>query len=281
MNINELEHLTGITRQNIRFYEKKGLLHPIRNSENNYRQYTQEDLIMLKTIKLLRKLDFSLEDIRKVLTGETPLHAILEQHLKELQTRQQKLETCIDVCKDLLKTDTETLDLDRTFEKMEHIEQKGGKFMSIIEDYKRYSASQHKQSFSFMPDTMVMNTTEFSEALFQYAKENYQNLVLLKEDMNPIFELDGVEYKAQRIFGRFGAIVQCTMTHPEDYDLKDISKKRKMLYRLINRPYILLLLVFIFMAISRKSIGWAALVAVMTFPYLIWLYLGGWSRWDR
>lgn len=132
-----------------------------------------------------------------------------------------------------------------------------------------------------MPDTMVMNTTEFSEALFQYAKENYQNLVLLKEDMNPIFELDGVEYKAQRIFGRFGAIVQCTMTHPEDYDLKDISKKRKMLYRLINRPYILLLLVFIFMAISRKSIGWAALVAVMTFPYLIWLYLGGWSRWDR
>ncbi len=28
MNINELERLTGITKQNIRFYEKKGLLHP-------------------------------------------------------------------------------------------------------------------------------------------------------------------------------------------------------------------------------------------------------------
>ena len=44
MNINELERLTGITRQNIRFYEKKGLLHPMRNSENNYREYSQEDL---------------------------------------------------------------------------------------------------------------------------------------------------------------------------------------------------------------------------------------------
>ena len=60
MNINELERLTGITKQNIRFYEKKELLHPARNSENNYREYTQEDLTRLKAIKLLRKLDFSL-----------------------------------------------------------------------------------------------------------------------------------------------------------------------------------------------------------------------------
>lgn len=56
MNINELERLTGITRQNIRFYEKKGLLYPKRNPENNYREYTEEDVTTLKTIKLLRKL---------------------------------------------------------------------------------------------------------------------------------------------------------------------------------------------------------------------------------
>ena len=60
MNINELERLTGITKQNIRFYEKKELLHPIRNSTNNYREYSEDDLTTLKTIKLLRKLDFSL-----------------------------------------------------------------------------------------------------------------------------------------------------------------------------------------------------------------------------
>ena len=35
MNINELERLTGITKQNIRFYEKKELLHPVRNTVNN------------------------------------------------------------------------------------------------------------------------------------------------------------------------------------------------------------------------------------------------------
>ena len=69
MNINELERLTGITKQNIRFYEKKELLHPVRNPENNYREYSEEDVTTLKTIKLLRKLDLSVDDIRSVLSA--------------------------------------------------------------------------------------------------------------------------------------------------------------------------------------------------------------------
>lgn len=272
MNINELERLTGITKQNIRFYEKKELLHPMRNSENNYREYSEEDLNTLKKIKLLRKLDVSLEDIHKVLSEEMTLHTVLEQHLNELETRQQRLKACIDVCRDLLETDTESLDLDGTFDKMDQIERNGGKFMSIIEDYKRYSAAQRKRSFSFMPDTMIMNPEEFSEALFQYADENNQKLTFIKGGMYPTFELDGVEYTAQRSFSRFGATVHCTMTHPEEYGMEDIPQKRKLLYKLINGPYILLLLIFIMMAISRQSIGWAALVAVMIFPYLIWVF---------
>ena len=66
MNINELENKTGVTKQNIRFYEKKGLLHPKRNSLNNYREYTQEDLRTLQMIKMLRRLDMSLEEIHRV-----------------------------------------------------------------------------------------------------------------------------------------------------------------------------------------------------------------------
>ncbi len=54
MNIQELERITGITRQNIRFYEKKGLVHPPRNAANNYREYTQENVRTLQIIKALR-----------------------------------------------------------------------------------------------------------------------------------------------------------------------------------------------------------------------------------
>ena len=79
MNINELEHLTGITKQNIRFYEKKELIQPMRNLANNYREYSADDLARLKTIKLLRKLDLPLEDIGKILSEEMPLQTALEE----------------------------------------------------------------------------------------------------------------------------------------------------------------------------------------------------------
>lgn len=113
MNINELERLTGITKQNIRFYEKKGLIHPIRNSANNYREYSDNDLTRLKIIKLLRKLDLSLEDIGKILSEESSLHTSLQQHLHQLENRQKELNGCIDICKSLLHTELESLNADK------------------------------------------------------------------------------------------------------------------------------------------------------------------------
>ena len=48
MKINEAEKLAGITRKNIRFYEKEGLLNPGRSLENGYRDYQPEDVETLK-----------------------------------------------------------------------------------------------------------------------------------------------------------------------------------------------------------------------------------------
>ena len=48
MKINEVEERVGITKRNIRYYEKEGLLSPGRNSENGYRDYADEDVEALK-----------------------------------------------------------------------------------------------------------------------------------------------------------------------------------------------------------------------------------------
>ena len=53
MRIKEVEDLVGITKKNIRFYEKEGLLTPGRELENSYRDYTEEDVSRLRIIKLL------------------------------------------------------------------------------------------------------------------------------------------------------------------------------------------------------------------------------------
>ena len=81
MTIKELERRTGLPRTSIRFYEQEELLHPERK-ENNYRDYSEEDVRTLKKIKLLRRLSLDLEDIRRLQAGELPLgQALSEQAL--------------------------------------------------------------------------------------------------------------------------------------------------------------------------------------------------------
>ena len=43
MKIKEVENRVGMTRANIRYYEKEGLLGTTIRNENNYREYTEEN----------------------------------------------------------------------------------------------------------------------------------------------------------------------------------------------------------------------------------------------
>ena len=72
MVIKEVEMLTGMTRANIRFYEKEGLISPAR-SDNGYRDYSEAEVEELRKIKLLRVLGLSLEDIRAAQSGQKEL----------------------------------------------------------------------------------------------------------------------------------------------------------------------------------------------------------------
>ena len=64
MTIKDVEKLTGLTAKSIRYYEEKGLLIVKRNKENSYRSYSEADVNRLKEIKLLRYLEFCIEEIR-------------------------------------------------------------------------------------------------------------------------------------------------------------------------------------------------------------------------
>ena len=73
MKINEVEAAVGVTKKNIRFYEEEGLISPRRESGNGYRSYSEADVERLRRIKLLRKLDVPLAEIRQMLEGECTL----------------------------------------------------------------------------------------------------------------------------------------------------------------------------------------------------------------
>lgn len=117
MNIKEAEALSGVSRRNIRFYEQKGLLKPGRNSENDYREYTEADIEALKRIRALRMVDMPLEQIREVMEGTLPLQTAVAAHKKKLQTQIRELETAMQFCDEF--TAAETVDFDEILRRMD------------------------------------------------------------------------------------------------------------------------------------------------------------------
>lgn len=82
MKINEVEAAVGVTKKNIRFYEEEGLISPSREPGNGYRSYSQADVERLRRIKLLRKLDVPLAEIREMLEGQRTLAEGMSQQLE-------------------------------------------------------------------------------------------------------------------------------------------------------------------------------------------------------
>ncbi len=132
MKIRQVEELVGITKKNIRFYEDQGLL-KIERAENGYREYHEKDIRRLKEIKLFRKLDFSLEDIRAMFFGQNTLQYCLHKQLDGLEKQKELLEKREFICQSMLDEHLmyDALILDEWLDKMECMEKEGKVFMDI------------------------------------------------------------------------------------------------------------------------------------------------------
>lgn len=106
-NIKDVENELGITRANIRFYEREGLLSPIRK-ENGYRDYTDEEIIILKKIVIFRKLGLSVADIKGVFDGSVKLQNTIKSNVENLEKSMVDLDTAMDVCDEII---SENIDL--------------------------------------------------------------------------------------------------------------------------------------------------------------------------
>lgn len=115
MTIKEVEQITGLTRSNIRFYEKEELLSPNRNTANGYREYSEEDIQTIQKIAYLRTLGISVEDIRKLSNKKVKLYDVVKIQRQNLDKQLSELEHARVMCDRMLssnpKIDYEDLDV--------------------------------------------------------------------------------------------------------------------------------------------------------------------------
>ena len=132
MKIKQVEELVGITRKNIRFYEEQGLLN-VERAENGYREYHRADIARLQEIKLFRKMDISIEEMRALFEKRKSLQFCLEQHLGELERRREGLVKIQEMCERLIAEhqSLDTLNAENCLEEIEQMEKEGARFMDI------------------------------------------------------------------------------------------------------------------------------------------------------
>ncbi|GGQ25068.1 DNA-binding transcriptional MerR regulator [Actinomadura coerulea] len=68
MQIGEVADRTGLSLRTIRHYEEVGLALPTARSQGGFRLYTDDDVARLLVIKRMKPLDFTLEEMRDLLT---------------------------------------------------------------------------------------------------------------------------------------------------------------------------------------------------------------------
>lgn len=93
--INKVSLITGISSRTLRYWEAAGLFKSVRDAGSGWRMYDNDALQCIRITDLLRRLDFSVNDIREVMERKTveSLCKILQKQLNKLDKTRSDLET--------------------------------------------------------------------------------------------------------------------------------------------------------------------------------------------
>ncbi|MCR0571066.1 MerR family transcriptional regulator [[Clostridium] innocuum] len=136
--ISQIAKLLGLSSDTIRFYEKKGLVHPSVNPDNQYREYNLDNILELLDIIYYRHLDISLQDIQSICTSKS------RENMYEL----------------LLKKKQETE------EKIRYEQQLLKKLTCISETYQRVESNQNICSIKAFPASVILFESERTSDFF-------------------------------------------------------------------------------------------------------------------
>lgn len=123
-SIGKLAELSGVSVKALRVYEKKGLIVPVRNDENNYRIYDEDSKVRLQRIQMLQFLGFSLEQIKDFLEHyeEIGLRESFQEQKWLLEKKKAQMETMISCLERTIREcETKRPELDQLFAAMSDI----------------------------------------------------------------------------------------------------------------------------------------------------------------
>jgi len=110
--VNKLAKLSGVSVRTLHFYDEVGLLKPAYYSDNKYRYYEEEQLLMLQQILFYRELGMPLNEIQRIINSDD------FNKIEALLSHKKILEQNLERSQQMLKTIDKTISHLRGNEKM-------------------------------------------------------------------------------------------------------------------------------------------------------------------
>ena len=222
MLINEVAKLSNLTKKAVEYYTEQGLICP-NILENGYRDFSEQDMEILKKIALFRRLGLSIFEIKSVLANPDELKSIL--YKKTLELEQEKVK------QDILKRLCNGESLEKLEQEINNINSKSiiikklmelfpsyyGKFICL--NFSRYLTGKIETNeqmeafkeiidfFDNVPDIEIPKDLQeyLDEYLEKYSSEEWQekmNSIIQAKDEN-IRNIDEYEKKNKEVLDQY------------------------------------------------------------------------------
>ncbi len=140
LTVKEVSRLTGVSVRALQYYDTIGLLPPSERTQAGYRLYDTAALERLQQIMLFREMEFSLEDIKKIVSSpDFDREKALEQQIELLSLRRDRLDGLIDLARRIKDKGGDNVEF-KAFdkEKLEEYAQKAKEQWGDTDAYRQY-----------------------------------------------------------------------------------------------------------------------------------------------
>ncbi len=108
-SIDQAASITGMSKDTLRYYDKQKIVQPARG-ENNYRYYTEELIMQLKYVKLLKYSGLSLSVISQIINNRiSNKKENLQTTISILNERRDELQELVVKCSEMIKIIDESI----------------------------------------------------------------------------------------------------------------------------------------------------------------------------
>lgn len=110
MNIGEVAAKSDVSSKMIRRYEEEGIIPKAGRNLSGYRQYTENDVHVLRFVKKAREIGFSMKDIKQLIglwrnksRPSSQVKSIAVKHQLELQRKLREIESMLKTINELVE----------------------------------------------------------------------------------------------------------------------------------------------------------------------------------